>query len=331
MPRYVNGRADARRDHHKAIIFLRAERRAVIAQFPFVKLPRAHRCRGQGQHDLHVGFAVGARPLQRRDQTAILRDVVRGDANRVVKLIDQGGVGPLDPYPEAGRPGIAAGAAIVITPWVVRNAIVMDEAIAGTTGSGRVAYQGHNPDSDGGPSLIAVGQLEAPFAGLPRDEIERRTNDEGSRLAREWALDHPWEEVQLAGKRMWKLFRTDEAGVTWLQSNKPWFSAENADRLINLSTFYFYGLAALALASMPVWWRSGDLRRIVVFAVIPYYMLIFGVLFIGDPRYHYAMYVPLAVFAGAGIAALWRITAANWRETFARSDVPPAMRRATEP
>ena len=32
-----------------------------------------------------------------------------------------------------------------------------------------------------------------------------------------------------------------------------------------------------------------------------------------------------------GIGALWRITAANWRETFARSDVPPAMRRATEP
>ena len=209
---------------------------------------------------------------------------------------------------------LAAGAALVVVPWTVRNAIVMDEALIGTTGSGRVMYQGHNDDADGGPSLIAVGQLEAPFAGLPRDEIERRSNEAGSRMAREWALDHPWEEVQLSGKRMWQLFRTDEAGVSWLQSNKPWFSPTNRDRLIDLSSFWFWGLAAVALASLPVWWRGGDLRRVVVAAVVPYYMLVFGVLFIGDPRYHYAMYIPMAVFAGAGLAAIARLTAAHWRE-----------------
>lgn len=211
---------------------------------------------------------------------------------------------------------LAAGAALIVVPWTVRNAITMDEFIIGTTGSGRVMYQGHNAETDGGPSLIAVGQLEAPFAGLPRKEIELRSNAEGSRLAREWALDHKLEEIQLIGKRMWLLFKSDESGVTWVQSNKPWFSAENADRLINLSSFWFYGMIALALAALPGWWRGGDLRRIAVFAVIPYYMLIFGVLFIGDPRYHYAMYVPLAVLAGAGAAALWGVTAAQWREVF---------------
>jgi hypothetical protein len=128
--------------------------------------------------------------------------------------------------------------------------------------------------------------------------------------------------VQLIGKRMWKLFRNDEAGVTWLQSNKDWFSRENADRLINVSTFYFYGLAAVMFASLPAWWRLRDLRRMVVFAVIPYYMLIFGVLFIGDPRYHYAMYIPLAVFSGAGLAALWRMTAANWRDVVGQRSLP---------
>jgi hypothetical protein len=179
-----------------------------------------------------------------------------------------------------------------------------------------VSYQGHNPEADGGPSLIAVGQCEAPFAGLPRDEIEVRSNRECSQLAREWALDHPWDEVQLAGKRTWKLLRNDEAGVTWLQSNKPWFSAENADRLINISTFYFFGLMAVAFASLPVWWRHGDARVLAVFAIIPYYLLVFGVLFIGDPRYHYAMYVPLAVLGGAGLAAICRLTADNWREVF---------------
>ncbi len=211
---------------------------------------------------------------------------------------------------------LAVGALLIITPWTIRNWVVFDEPLVGTTGSGRTMRQGHNPEADGGPSLIAVGQVEAPFAGLPRDEIEVRSNREASRQAREWAWDHKLKEMDLVGRRMWQLFRSDEAGVSWLQSNKPWFSPANRDRLINLSTAYFWGLTAIALASAPVWWRGRDARRLVVFAIIPYYLLIFGVLFVGDPRYHYAMYLPLALFGGAGIAAIGRITAEQWREVF---------------
>lgn len=209
---------------------------------------------------------------------------------------------------------LAIGAALVVVPWAVRNAMVMDEVIVGTTGSGRVAYQGHNPDTDGGPSLIATGQLEAQFAGLPRKEIELQSNREGSRLAREWALDNPVDELRLIPKRLYKLFRSDEAGVTWLQSNKPWFGPEGADRLIRLSTFVFWGLIAIALASAPLWWRQRDPRFWAVFGIVPFYIIMFGVLFIGDPRYHYALYIPIAVFAGRGLAALWRITGEHWRD-----------------
>jgi hypothetical protein len=225
---------------------------------------------------------------------------------------------------------LALGAAAVVGPWTLRNAITMDEAIAGTTGSGRVMWQGHNPDSDGGPSLDAVFKLEADILrdnpGIGLKELELESRREGTRRAREWAFDHPVEEIALAGKRMHLLFRSDEAGVTWLQSNKPWFSAENADRLINLSTAYFWGLAALLVASAPAWWRGRDARLLAVLAVIPYYMLVFGVLFIGDPRYHYALYVPMAVFGGAGFAAVARVTAAQWRETFGQRSLSSVLR-----
>ena len=43
-------------------------------------------------------------------------------------------------------------------------------------------------------------------------------------------------------------------------------------------------------------------------------MIVFGVLFFGDPRYHYALYVPMSVFAGVGLSAVFGITAAQWRE-----------------
>jgi hypothetical protein len=63
-----------------------------------------------------------------------------------------------------------------------------------------------------------------------------------------------------------------------------------------------------------MWWRPRDLSRWLVFSIIPFYMVIFGVMFIGDPRYHYAMYIPLAVFSGVGLAAIARLTAHQWRE-----------------
>lgn len=208
----------------------------------------------------------------------------------------------------------ALGGALIFVPWAVRNQIQMGEVILGTTGSGRVAWQGHNPESDGGASLIATTQLEAKFDGLSRKAIELKSNREGSRLAREWAWNHKLDELKLIPQRLYRLFRSDESGVTWVQSNKPWFGPEGADRLIRLSSFTFFGLIGLALASARIWWRPRDARFWAVFGIVPFYMLVFGVLFIGDPRYHYAMYIPIAIFASTGLAALWRITSQQWSD-----------------
>lgn len=221
---------------------------------------------------------------------------------------------------------LATGAALIVVPWTVRNAITMDQLIVGTTGAGRVMYQGHNPETDGGPSLIATGQLEAQFAGLPRKDLELKSNKEGSRLAREWAKDHPVDELRLVPKRLYRLFRSDESGVTWVQSNKPWLGAEGADKLIRLSSFAFFGLIAVALASARLWWRPSDPRFWAIFGIVPFYMLIFGVLFIGDPRYHYAMYVPITLSASTGFAALWRLTAAQWRSVAGERSLMSVLR-----
>ncbi len=220
----------------------------------------------------------------------------------------------------------AIGGALIVTPWVARNEIQLGQAIAGTTGAGRVTYQGHNPDTDGGPSLSAATELEALFAGESRQNIELDSNKEGSRLSREWARTHKLEELKLIPQRLYRLFRSDEAGVTWVQSNKPWFGPEGADKLIRLSTLTFFGLIAIALASAPRWWRPRDARFWAVFGIVPFYMIMFGVLFIGDPRYHYALYAPISIFASVGLATLWRITAAQWHEVFGDRSVGSLLR-----
>ncbi len=211
---------------------------------------------------------------------------------------------------------LAAGAAIIITPWTVRNHIHFDQWIVGTTGAGRVVFQGHNEKTDGGPSLEAFWRLEQDYKGLSRKEIELKANKDGSKLAREWALDHKLEELKLVPRRMYMLFRSDESGVTWLQSNKPWFGTEGADRLIRISSAMFYGMIALSLAGWPLWWKTSDTKRLAVFGIVPFYMIVFGVLFIGDPRYHYALYIPLAIFSSTSLSAIWGVTAARWRDVF---------------
>src|SRR5262249_62350958 len=51
-------------------------------------------------------------PLERGQQTAVLGDVVRRDADRLGEFLDERSVALLDPDAEAGRPRIAARAAV---------------------------------------------------------------------------------------------------------------------------------------------------------------------------------------------------------------------------
>ncbi len=204
----------------------------------------------------------------------------------------------------AGRPLLTfiAGALIIVVPWVVRNDVQLGTPVVGTTGSGFVAYQGHNPRADGGPSAAVAAEVVTPFAALPRTQREVQTNALASRLAREWATHHLVQEVRLVPRRLAHLYSSDSGGVDWIQVDRPAFSASGARRLTTLSDIAFFGLVALSVLGLPVWARRRDPRVWLVVAIVPFYTLIFGLLLIGDPRYHYIEYLPLAILAGASLA-----------------------------
>ena len=218
---------------------------------------------------------------------------------------------------------LALGAAVVVTPWVVRNQVQMGQALIGTTGAGSVAYQGHGDTTEDGPSLEAARLLAAPYADLSHTDLEIHANSDGKRLAREWALDHKLEELQLIPMRLFHLFKSDNGGIVWIQSNKAWFGKTGTERLTRASDFTFYGLMALALAGAPFWVRR-DLRTWLVFSIVPLYLFLFGVLFVGDPRYHYALYIPFAIFAGPAIAEIWRMTGERRRTVAGGRTLAPA-------
>lgn len=204
--------------------------------------------------------------------------------------------------------------AAIFAPWAIRNKVQMGEWIVGTTGAGRVAIQGHHPLSEGIPSLEIFGRIDHEYATLPRKERELKVNSEGMYRARTYAWDHKLDELRLLPRRMYGLFRSDESAITWGQSNKPTYGEETAKRLINLCSFVFFGVIGFALISWPMWWSWRDTKRWLLFAPVPFYILTFGVIFIGDPRYHFGMYTSLIVLASPALALLWRLTAENLRE-----------------
>ncbi len=212
--------------------------------------------------------------------------------------------------------GVAVlGMALAFAPWVIRNRVQMDAWIPGTTGVGRTLLQGHNPETDGGPSLEVALRLESRFTHLPRPEREVKANREAQREAIEWALDHPFEEFKLVFSRFALLYRTDKSGVEWVQSNKPWFGREGADRLVAFSNAYYYVLVGLAVVGAPAWWALRG-RRAVWVAVLPivYYTVMFSVVFIGYDRYHVPILPFFAVLASAPASLLLVKAAEQWRE-----------------
>ena len=218
----------------------------------------------------------------------------------------------------AAMPGavLVLAMAVLFVPWTLRNRAQMHETIVSATVVGRLAVQGHHPLSEGIPNPDIVAQVDGRFTGLSRSERERKMHSEGLYAARTYAWNHKLDEVRLLPRRLFALFRSDEAAIAWTQSDRPVIGEETAKRLIVLCSFSFFATIAFALISWPFWFRWRDSRRWLVFAPVPFYMVVYGMLLVGDPGYHVAMYPSLIVLASPALALLWRITADNFRDAF---------------
>jgi 4-amino-4-deoxy-L-arabinose transferase-like glycosyltransferase len=228
---------------------------------------------------------------------------------------------------------LVVGFALVVSPWALRNHITLGETIVASTEVGRLAVQGHDARSDGIPNADILAAVDSRFSSLSRTDRELKVNSEGLYLARTFAWDHKLDELRLFPRRVFGLFRSDEAAITWAQSDKPVYGEETGKRLTTLCAFIFYATIALALVASPFWFRWRDPGRWLLFAPVPYVTFVFGVLLAGDPGYHVGMYPSLIVLASPALAALWRITHDNLRATFdaGAPSVRPRSRLQTRP
>jgi 4-amino-4-deoxy-L-arabinose transferase-like glycosyltransferase len=186
---------------------------------------------------------------------------------------------------------VAVGVALVVTPWIVRNAVEMDALVPVSTNGSQTFWAGHNPDAYGGPTYDeSAFRRDQPGFSAQRQELEdaRRWRRE----AVDWMLGHPLQEALLVPRKLLWLIRGDSAIVgVWIQpgsADRPsTLGGSTAAMLGNVADLFFYGLLAFTLLAALVAWRSRPLAREVraLWLLLGAALVLYGFVLYGNFRY----------------------------------------------
>jgi len=204
----------------------------------------------------------------------------------------------------AALAGVAAVA--VILPWSIRNFIVMDSPVIISTNLGDDLCMGHYPGATGDfalPDLCFSG-----YEHLTHLESEIKRDQDNTRRAIRFAVDHPGAEAKLIVKKARWLWDHDHDGLDAAESyGDDKFIGENLRAfLAHIADGYFFvvmALGGIGIAGLvyPLW----EPRRM-VFLLAMLFVSFVPLVFFGDARFH----VPTVPFVS--VTAAWTIVMA-WR------------------
>lgn len=191
------------------------------------------------------------------------------------------------------------GLALVVAPYVIRNAIVFGYFPIMVTNSGVNLLIGSNPQANG--TYVNV----APMIEYEADEFRR---DRLARdLARDYALSHPLRIVGLLPLKFWHLYATDVEGITWNLVGlgvTPAKLKQGLKVFMGMAQLYYMILWGLFAYFIILYFVRGRLRRPghwrpeLGLALMLYFTLIYLIYF-GGGRFHFPMTPWMAVYGGA--------------------------------
>ena len=194
---------------------------------------------------------------------------------------------------ESGRRRLVASAVVLflifltLLPWAWRNHRVMNYWIYGTTNDGFTLYDGYNATADGSSDQAA---FRAWPALKKMDEVER--SDELSRLARDYAVNHPLRDIRLAVAKLGRLW-----------SPIP-LSAEYGGRSIYVTVGLLFSVPLFVLALFGAFRRITP-KNIRLYLLAPaIYFSVVHAMTVGSLRYRVPADVPLAILAAIGVSTI---------------------------
>jgi 4-amino-4-deoxy-L-arabinose transferase-like glycosyltransferase len=205
------------------------------------------------------------------------------------------------------------GAAVVLTPWMMRNIIVFDSPVLLSTNFGYNLRVGHASYSTG-RFIHPADIYEFVDEG---EELELVLNEEGTRLALDYVVANPGREAELAVLKSRWLWSPDTDVVLWLSSFGRTPISSSTEAVVQWLTRVAHWLMLAML--VPAGAKLGRQHpAIVLTALVALAWTAVHIAFFGEPRYHLPL-LPLLL----PLAAVGGLSMARW--IFVRLGARPTM------
>ena len=189
---------------------------------------------------------------------------------------------------------LAAGTAVVIAPWTLRNYRLFHQPVLVSTNGGSVFYRANNPLATGG--FIPNG--ERSLKGY--DEIT--ANRLGYQWGKEWIRDHPGQFLRLALRKQ-VLFLGDDAGNVYETLKRGLGMGGAFYALAKLAAnAWWWGVWVLVLAAFLVR-RWHQRQEVVLFLLVILYFWAIDSIFESGSRHHLPIVGLLAILATGATGA----------------------------
>jgi 4-amino-4-deoxy-L-arabinose transferase-like glycosyltransferase len=208
------------------------------------------------------------------------------------------------PWRGLARVALIAGGAtlVVLAPWTIRNAVVMDAFVPVATNASQTLWSGHN-DRATGAQMYPPAEYDDSFdQTLP--ELELQTSRALRNDAIEYLFTHPLRELELIPLKLLHLNRGDSYVFDWVNApgdrEQPPLSELAVERIGVVADFAYYGLLTLTLLGVFVlgrrFWRA-PIGRVIATSLVTA-LFLYGFLYYGNYRYRLP-YEPLMVIVAA--------------------------------
>ncbi|MEO6652671.1 MAG: glycosyltransferase family 39 protein [Ilumatobacteraceae bacterium] len=206
--------------------------------------------------------------------------------------------------------GVAVVAMVVLAPWTIRNAIVMDAFVPVATNASATLWSGHHEGATGAQTYPPESYYQQFDQEAPLRELEsgRALRNDAIR----YMLTHPIRELELIPLKLIHLNRGDSYALDWVNDapDVAPISAIDVERIGVLSDIGYFGLLVLFVLGAFVLGRQFWSTRMgrVFSASLLTALFLYGFLYYGNYRYRLAYEPLMVVVAAVFLVRLW-----DWR------------------
>ena len=189
-------------------------------------------------------------------------------------------------------PLVIVGAAVLITPWTVRNYARFDEPIL-ITG-----------ESSTHPAWVLRVGLSPDYDNKDKYQLLKREPPSYQDLATHY-LENPDDMVTVPARKVNDLYGDDDL-FFWIKAFyiPPILSPDEAERWGIVSNTAYYLAIAVAAAGSPLWFSRHDARLIVVLWFVAVWSGV-HLLLIPETRYHFPVVPMICVLAALSAVCIW--------------------------